>query len=266
MKVFDYSPIPFDGGKLSFQDRLKGISKFGFSWVSEMKSQEVVVATLNRVLDNHFTLLRNIPLPGKGVTISLVLLGPHGVTVLNNNITKGVFRAEGDTWEVMDNRLKNFKTAKPNLITCTKLMKDAFKAFLTEAGPDMEMDEVLVFTDPGTHVNSSRPDVRIILMDAIDRLGASLLQRPQILTMEDMRSLVDSITNALQPKDITSEGDRIVPTQQFAENVDSGFMKVLAPLLKGAKFSRERWVLLGVMAFVDIIVLVLIVLYILYTA
>ena len=148
MKVFDYSPIPFDGGKLSFQDRLKGISKFGFSWVSEMKSQEVLVATLNRVLDNHFTLLRNIPLPGKDATISLVLLGPHGVTVLNNNITKGVFRAEGDTWEIMDNRLKNFKTAKPNLITRTKLMKDTFKAFLSEAGLDMEVDEVLVFTDP----------------------------------------------------------------------------------------------------------------------
>jgi hypothetical protein len=266
MKVFDYSPIPFDGGNLSFQDRLKGIAKFGFSWVSEMKSQEVMVATLNRVLDHRFTLLRNIPLPGKGITVPLVLLGPHGVTVPYNSITKGVFRAEGDTWEVMDNRLKNFKPAKPNLITRTKLMTDAFKVFLTEAGREQEVDGVLVFTDPGTHVNSSRPDVRIILMDAIDRLGASLLQRPQILTMEDMRSLVDSITNAVQPKDITSEGDRIVPTQQFAENMDSGFMKALAPLQKSAKFSRRQWILLSGFAILDILILVGFVLYILFTA
>jgi len=266
MKVFDYSPIPFDGGNLSFQDRLKGIAKFGFSWVPEMKSQEVVVGILNRVLDHHFTLLRNIPLPGKGVTVPLVLLGPHGITVLYNNITKGVFRAEGDTWEVIDNRLKKFKATKPNLITRTKLMTEAFKVFLTEVGCEMELDGVLVFTDPGTHVNSNRPDVRIILMDAIDRLGSSLLQRPQIFTMEDMRTFVDSITNALQPKEITSEGDRIVPTQQFAENMDSGFMKALAPLQKGAKFSRRQWVLLGAFAIVDILILVGFVLYILFTA
>ena len=115
MKVFDYSPIPFDGGNLSFQDRTKGIAKFGFSWVPEMKSQEVVVGALNCVLGQSLYFVEEYPFAGKGVTVPLVLLGPHGITVLYDNITKGVFRAEGDTWEVMDNRLKNFKAPQAKL-------------------------------------------------------------------------------------------------------------------------------------------------------
>ena len=126
MKVFDYSPIPFDGGKLSFQDRLKGIMQFGFTWVSEMKSQEVVIESLNRVLDNRFTLLRNIPIPDGGVTIPLVLLGSHGITVLYNSIVRGIYNAEGNSWKIMDNRLKDYKHSKPNIITRTSLITQAF--------------------------------------------------------------------------------------------------------------------------------------------
>jgi hypothetical protein len=267
MKVFDYSPIPYDGGKLSFQDRLKGIMQFGFTWVSEMKSQEVVVGNLNRVLDNRFTLLRNISLPDGGVTIPLVLLGSHGITVLNNSIVRGIYNAVGDSWKIMDNRLKDYKNTKPNLITRTSLMAQAFESFMTQAGNNLEMDGVLMFTDPGTHVNiSGRSDVRIILMDAIDRFGAGLLQHPQVLTMEDIRNLIESITEALQPKDETDETKRVVPYQQFAQSVDSGFLQAMAPLQVKFKFNRKEWALLWFFAIVDIIVLVWFVIYILRTA
>jgi len=267
MKVFDYSPIPFDGGKLSFQDRLKGIMKFGFSWVPEMKSQEVVVGLLNRVLDNRFTLLRNIPLPEGGITIPLVLLGSHGITLLYNSYGRGIFRADRDSWEAMDNRLKDYKPARPNMITRTQLMTQAFSNFMTQAGHDFEINGVLIFTDPGTHVNvAGRPDVRIILMDAIDRFGAKLLQNPQVLTMEGIRNLVLAITEALQPEDEPDETKRIVPYQQFAENVDSSFLQAMAPLQERFSFSRRQWVLLWLFAIIDILVLIGFVIFILSTA
>ena len=74
-------------------------------------------------------------------------------------------------------------------------------------------------------------------MDAIDRLGTSMLQKPQIFTVEDMTGLCRFDHQRASTERITSEGDRIVPTQQFADNMDSGFMKALAPLQKGAKFQ-----------------------------
>jgi hypothetical protein len=265
MRVLDYSPIPFDGGNLSFQERLSGIAKFGFSWVQEMKSQEVIVELLNKVLDNHYTLLRNIPLPN-GVVVPLVLLGPHGITVLYNSITKGMFRAEGDSWESMNNRSRDFKPARPNLITRTIRLAQIFEDFLKEMGQSKDIDGVLVFTDPGSHVNSNRPAVRIILLDAIDRFGASLLQRQQVMTVAEIRNLIEAITEALQPEEIKQESDIIVPYQQFADNVDSGFLKALAPIQEKLNFNRQQWVLLGLFALVDVIVLVLFVLYILWTA
>lgn len=266
MKVLDYSPIPFDGGNLSLEDRMKGIARFGFTWVPEMKSQELVISNLNRVLDHHFTLLRNVPLPGSNIKIPLVLIGSHGISVLHNNITKGMFRAEGDRWEVMDTRLRDFKPSKPNLIKRTEQMTEAFQHFLIESGVERDVDGILIFTDPGTHVNSNRPDVRIILMDAIERFGVSLLQKPQLMTMEDVRQLVDRITEAVQPEEIREEGDRIVPYQQFAENVDSGFLRALAPLQRRMNLSRPQWILLAIFAVLDVLVLIGFVIFILLTA
>ncbi len=266
MKILDYSPIPFNDGNLSMQDRMKGIANMGVTWVPEMKSQELVIANLNRVLDYHFTILRNIPIPGSNVKIPLVLLGSHGITVMNNCIQKGMFRADGDNWEVMDNRLRDFKATKPNLITRTEQLADAFRQFLAEIGYKKEVDGVLIFTDPGTHVNTNRPGVRIILMDAIERLGASLLKIPQAMTIEEIKRLVDSITEAIQPGEIKTEGDRIVPYQQFADNVDSGFLRALAPIQKKMSLTRPQWILIGVFVFLDILVLIGFVILILMTA
>jgi len=146
-------------------------------------------------------------------------------------------------------------------------MTQAFESFMIQAGINIEMDGVLMFTDPGTHVNvTSKTDVRIILMDAINRFGASLLQHPQVLTMEDIRNLIESITEALQPKDETDETKRIVPYQQFAQSVDSGFLQAMAPLQEKFKFSRREWALLWFFAIADIIVLVWFVIFILRTA
>jgi hypothetical protein len=266
MKIFDYSPIPFDAGKLSFQDRLKGISKFGFSWISEMRSQEIVIRALLRVLDNRFVLLRNIPMPGANTTIPMVLLGPHGFTVLNNSALRGVFRATGETWEVIDNKMRDFITARPNLIKRTLLMTQEFGSFLIQCGYTLEIDGVLIFSDPGIHVNTNRPDVRILLIDAIGRFGSQLLQAEQVFSAEKINQIIDSIHIALQPKDEVDEVTKIVPHQQIAQYVDSGFLRVLEPLQKKMNFSRRQWLLLGAIILIDVLVLVGFVLFILRTA
>ena len=266
MKILDYAEIPFNDGNLSVKDRMNGISNYGFTWVPRMKSQELIIQDLNRVLDFHFTILRNVPLPNQKINIPLVLLGPHGITVLYNSIKKGMFRAEGDDWEEMDNRLRDFKATRPNLITRTKQMAEAFHKFLSDIDYETEVDGVLIFTDPGTHVNTKRPDVRIILMDAIQRFGVSLLKMPQKMTVEEIRHLVNLITEAIQPEHIRTDGDRIVPYQQFAENVDSGFLRALAPLQRKMQMSRPQWIFLILFAILDILVLVGFVILILITA
>jgi len=266
MKVLDYSPIPFDGGKLSFQDRIKGIFQFGFNWISEMKSQEVLITHFDRVLDKRFTLLRNIPLPDGGVTIPLILLGPHGVTVLYNSPLRGIYRAQGDVWEVMDSRMRNFKPSKPNLIRRTALMAQAFENYLKQSSYELKVDGILVFTDPGVHVNTTRSGVRIILMDAIERFGSGFLGAEQVMTIEDIRTILNTIDTSLQPEEKPEEAAKIVPHQQVAQSVDSGFTQAMGPIQKRFRFSRRQWLLLGIFAIVDVLILIGFVVVILITA
>lgn len=266
MKTLDFSPIPFDGGKLSLRERLRGISRFGFSWVSEMKSQEVVIEILGRLLDNRFTMLRNVPLPEGEVTIPLILLGPQGVVVINNSPLRGIYRAVSDSWEVMDSRLRNFKATRPNLITGTLKMTSAFNNFLEQEGYTLETDGILVFTDPGIHVNATHSDVRIILMDAVERFGTRLLLNRSVMDADDVRSITHSLEVALRPKEEPALETKTVPHHQVAQNVDAGFLQAIAPLQKRANFSRRQWVLLGAFVVMDILVLVLFLIFILWTA
>jgi hypothetical protein len=266
MKVLDYSPIPFDGGKLALQDRIKGIFKFGFEWISEMKSQEVLIANLNRVLDKRFTLLRNVPLPDGGVTIPLLLLGSHGVSMLYNSPLRGIYRAQGDTWEIMDSRMRNFKPTKPNLIRRTQLMAKAFETFLQGNGYELSVNGILVFTDPGIHVNSQRSDVRIILMDAIERFASGFVGADQIMTIEDVRAIRNTIEAALLPEEEPDSEPKIVPHQQVTQRVDDSISQALQPLQQRFKFSRRQWSLLAFFFIADVLILIGFVVIILITA
>ncbi len=265
MKVLDYSEIPFDGGNLTLEERIRGIARYGFSWVSEMKSQEKVIVILHRVLDKRFTLLRNFPLPGGAIRIPFVLVGPHGVTVVNHSTAKGIYRAQGDSWAAMGTRSKDFRPVRPNLIVHTKLMTKAMEALLSQCGYAMEVEGVLMFTDPKAHVETMRPDVRVILVDAIERFGLQLRQTTPVLSLEEVRTLVSDLNKAIQPEEDSGE-DTIRPHNQLSRSLDTGFMKMIDPMVKKLNFSRGQWIFLGVLLFLEIIVLTAFLIYILLTA
>ncbi len=266
MKILDYSPIPFDGGKLPLRERLKGIAQFGFSWVSDMKSQEVVIGNLGRLLDNRFTMLRNVPLPEGDITIPLILLGPQGIVVIYNSPLRGIYRATGDSWEMMDSRLRNFKATRPNLVARTLMMTRAVNNFLDQKDYAIETDGVLVFTDPGIHVNTTRSDVRVILMDAIERFGARLLQERPVMDVEDVRSIIHALEVAMQPEEEAAVEPVIVPHQQVVQNVDDKFIQAISPLQGKVNFSRRQWLLLGAFVIIDVLVLVILLLFVIFTA
>jgi hypothetical protein len=254
MKVLDYSPIPFETGKISIQDRLQGIMKFGFSWVSEMKSQEVVQNTLGRLLDNSYTFIKNLTLPEAEVQIPLILVGPHGLSVLYNSSIRGVYRAKEDDWSAIDNRSRSFKPAKPNLVMRTKLMSRAVESHLVDAGYNVDIESVLVFTNPGVHVDSHRPSVRVLLFDALEQFGARLGQSRPVLAPEDTRAIINALT--VQPKTEDELSSSSEPRASVAEVADTKFSQALQPLQRRMNFSKRQWILLGAFVVVDILVLI----------
>jgi hypothetical protein len=268
----DFSPIPFKSGKLPFTDRLRGMLQFGFSWPANMESQEVVIRYLKRYLDNSYTLLRNVSLPDLDITVPFILVGPPGITVIYNDPSKGIFRAQGNKWTTMGQSGSSFKTASPNLITRTNLMTKAVQTFVAENGyPNLPVEGMLLFTNPGTHVDTVRPDVRIVLSDAVERFASRLKNEQPVARQDERFRLIRTLTGMAEkqaePEQPTEEdqGARDSVAQSI-QSIDSGFSQAMSPLRRTFNFSKQQWFLLGAFVLAEVILLILFLVIIIVTA
>jgi len=116
MKVIDPSLTQTKSTSIPFADRLIKKIGSGFDSDIEQKGQEALINHLSMLLDNKYTLLRNVSLPRLEVKIPLVLVGTTGIRVIYASAIKGIFRAKNETWSVMGGMSQHFQTAKPNLV------------------------------------------------------------------------------------------------------------------------------------------------------
>ena len=266
MILRDFSPIPYQGGKLPITDLLRAILQYGFSWPNEMKSQDKVVRYLNRTLDNSYTLLRNVSLPGLDITIPFILVGPSGVTILNDSPKEGVFRARENVWAMMDKRDGTFRPSKPNLITRTMLLTRAVDTYLHEKGfTEISSEGVLVLTNPGTHVDTDRPSTRVVLVDGLDRVGTQISGAPPVMDRERRYKLVQSIEIGREAVEAEAIPEA-EPGRALPQSLDSGFDQAVSPLRKRANFSRRQWIILGAFVIAEIIILLIFLFLIMSTA
>ncbi len=257
MKTKDFSSIPYQDGNLSVADRIQAALKFGTIWFSEMKSQEIVVGYLSMGIGDAYTLIRNLSLPGFDVPIPLILVGPHGVTLIYNNTTKGIFRAKEDVWSKMEGSRGKFRAARPNLIKRVNLMARALEMFITDLGfNDIPVEGILVLTNPGTHVETIQANIRIFLVDALNRLASRLSGAEQVLDRRKVRDLMEAMTQHLNPVKVKviKQPKRANPAVQA---VDESFNKAISPLQKTFDFSTWQWILIGGLAVAVVIILLL---------
>ncbi len=196
MKVIERSAFRDENGVISLENRLSGTLKHGLRWYSEMEAQEVVTQRLAKSLEDDHTLIRNLVVPGSNVTVPLILISPQGMRVLIASPLRGVYRAKLDEWLVFDGGSRRFKRTRPNLQGLALSMSQTVLKYITGQGyPLPEIESVLIFTNPRTHVDMARPTTRIILADAIDHFAAGLQELPAIMDGEDIRMLVDTLTH-----------------------------------------------------------------------
>ncbi|MBN1667211.1 MAG: hypothetical protein JW862_08980 [Anaerolineales bacterium] len=265
MRYRDYSPIPEKEGQLTFSDRLNGMLKYGLSWPKEMESQRVVVDYLKRHLDNRFTLLRNLLLPDANITLPLLLVGPQGITLINPTPTQGVFSAKEGTWQI--NMARGYQPATPNWLQRTQLLAKAVNIFLERKDITLvEAEAVLVFTHPGTHVDTNRPIVRVLLVDALSRFAAGLSQAQPRLSGEEIYNLVHVLTSSAEAEEEVIDPVK-VPQQLSAAPVrPSRFEQSLDPLQKTFNFDRKQWLILAALTAGIVVILMVFLLFILLFA
>ena len=223
MKLIDHTPYLSESGEISLVNQILATLKFGTAWYPEIKAQKIVIDSLNYNLDKGYTLLRNIVLPGSQATIPLILVGPAGVSVIVVTNLKGAFQAKGDNWEVIEGG--KIRSVKSNLVVLTSKMARAVKYYLKKRDIEVaEVDGVLICSDPGMHVESSRPIVRVVMRDAIEHFVITLNRAAPTLTGNTAQTIINRLVNPHATKPPVPKVEEIV-----AQPVDSSALDDVFP-------------------------------------
>jgi hypothetical protein len=281
MKRIECSPFRDEQGQISLENRVRGTLQNGLSWYGEMQAIDTAVRKLDKSLGDEHVALTSVALPGIEITIPLLIMSPQGVRIFLPTSVQGVFRAKGDEWlKFGGGSSRRFTEAKPNLQWKVLEMAQSTLNYLRGMGFGLpEVEAVLIFTNPRTHVEASNAPARIVLADAIERFAANILQFQPIMDQDDIRDLVRAFTH---PEEIRAGSepapepepppasprpsgpiDLPEPSRVDSQALIQGEAAALSPRQqrslsrikpKRFPFTRRQWILLGVMALLDILV------------
>lgn len=248
-------------------------------WAQDTQAQEAIISLMQKTLDSRYTLLRNVLLEGLEIPIPLVLVGPPGLRVLYVSGERGVFRARDEFWEKLDERSQNYRSFQPNLITRTELMGKAVDAYLATQVENLPVAEpVLMFSDPGVHVEAIHPNVRVVLMDAMDRYFTALIQGRPFLSPQQVQMIVNMLSHSSDEKESVEatpqkedafsmkedEKRRVaLPSIDIPVPNDDVAMRLVK---KVPPISNKQWIVLGCMMLINIALIVGFVVFILLSS
>ncbi|HUS83721.1 MAG TPA: hypothetical protein VMX56_01135 [Anaerolineales bacterium] len=289
MKRIECSEFRDEEGIISLESRIRGTMQHGLKWYGEMEAQNEAFNKLSKTLGREHLAIFNLPLPDTTTTIPMLLLSPQGVRVILPCPAIGVYRAKGEAWmKYGGGRSRRFAPVRPNLQSRVLMMAQQVHTYLQEKGYALpEVEAILLFTNPKTHVDTADPRARIVQADAIDHFAVNVNQFQAIMNQDDIIELTEVLTKPTRPKvepipepvaDTEAEPRPVdpihLPDGSPAE-LDAAFDmegSALTPRkersLKRSRFpfSQRQWILLGILVFFEVIILsILIILVISYS-
>jgi hypothetical protein len=204
MKIIDKTPLLNEKGELGIAQRLQGMLQFGFNWPNELQAQKAIITFFDRQLEKGYTLIRNYTLGQSGIMVPIILLGPTGIYVIHITYLRGRYEVRGDTWNVEAG--EGYQPAPVNLIQRTIRMANAVKAFIERQGikVPVNIEPVLIAGDPGLHIQSARPAIKVMMIDGIKSFVSSLASGRHVLSNEDVFEFTERIINPHRPKKHTA--------------------------------------------------------------
>lgn len=261
MEIMELSEFRDDEGLISFENRVRATLKYGINWYPEMEAQETITRRLGRALGDEHLLLRNVPLVGTEVVAPLILFSPQGVRLLQPSTVRGTFRANEDDWQTFDSRTRKFKSAKPNLqFRALAISRGLHRYFEAQGFAVPEVEAVMIFTNPQTHVDRVNSRARIVLADAIEHFASKVLELNTVMDNEDIQALVDVLLNPPIPEPVEEEQEPQEETVRDAVFEPEPLRPIetrreLEPIRRLGRFTMRQWAVLGILAFFEFAVL-----------
>ena len=181
MKIIDKTPLIDEKGNLGPIQRVQGMLQFGFNWPNELQVQNAIIKFFGSQLEKGYTLIRNMPLGESGIMVPIILLGPTGIYVIEITSLRGRYEAKGDAWNVESGN--QYKPAPVNLIQRTVRMARALQAYIERQGVKLpvSIEPLLIAGDPGLHVESVRPEIKVMMIDGIKSFVNGLVTGKPVL-------------------------------------------------------------------------------------
>ena len=200
MKIIDKTPLLNEKGELGMVQRAQGMLKYGYNWPNELQAQKAIVTFFDRQLEKGYTLIRNMTLGASGITVPLILLGPTGIYVIHVTFDRGRFEARGNTWN--EEAGDGYKAASVNLIQVTTRMAEAVRVWIERQGVKLPIaiEPVLIAANPGLHIESVRPSIRVMMIDGIKSFVSGLASGRPVLSTEAVHEYTERIINPRPPR------------------------------------------------------------------
>lgn len=203
MKIIDKTPLLDENGELTAVQRIKGMFQYGFSWPNELQSQKAIITFFDRQLEKGYTLIRNLPLGQSGIMVPMILLGPTGIHVIQVTFLRGRYEVRGDTWNV--DAGEKYKPAPVNLVQQTMRMAHAVQVYIERQGVKLPTspEPVLIAGEPGLHIETVRPALRVMMIDGIKSFVNGLTTAHAVLTPEQVFDYTERLLNPRVPKKVS---------------------------------------------------------------
>ncbi len=271
MKLIEPTINKGEGDKLQ---KYAGIFKQMASTVSPgEQAEQAIIDHFHRSLDNRYVMFHNLQVGSPGVPFPPILIGPPGLFLINISHEKGFFRATEDFWWEMDKRNRSFNPARNNLIKQTKDHAQKLGMLMDVHGKaHPEITPILIFANPGVHVESVKPSIRIVMMDGVDNLIANLFKGGEMLRYNEINYLSDALEKMANPdKPIpASESedffgrDLLIDEKKPAAKFPSISIPTEMPLPaieKKIKLTQRQWALVGALLILTIVILLVVIFY-----
>jgi len=195
MKIIDKTPLLDEKGELGIVQRLQGMLQYGFNWPRELQAQSAIINFFGRQLEKGYTLIRNMSLGASGIMIPMILLGPTGIYVIEVSYLRGRYEAKGDSWNVESG--DQYKPAPVNLIQRTLRMARALQVYIERQGVKLPVpvESVLIAGDPGLHIESVRPAIKVMMIDGIKAFVNGLATGRPVMSNEQAHDFSERILN-----------------------------------------------------------------------
>jgi hypothetical protein len=265
MKIIDFSPSIETSGLQNIARRAQDLLPIQTSKDAVRIADEIVIQHLKINTSSKYFLLRNLFLEPLNEPIPMVLIGPTGVIVIIPTAIKGIFKAKEDHWYELKKMERNYQPSRPNLVFSTYQMAREIKNKLSSAGiKNVDVQGVLIFTNPGTHVEAVRPSVRIVLADGLNRFASNIRQGPDLFTDNELVKIQnifipkESVEDAQPEADLRDQFDFLEdkPKPKLALVRAAPGRPPAAGLTSRFKLSTGQWIFLGILAILQIILLV----------